>query len=193
MLSFAACVGNEAIVRLLIESGANIRAQDSHGKKRYYNIYLDDYMWLLKLCFHSQMLKRLRMMYYCNHCLIPRKYGSPHPHPSAQPDHFLHDVWSHSVLRSERQRHWHADDPKFYGPHAIQAVSIRGKHWGESTPVFHCPLWIGSIYWTLSKVMISSILPQVQASKQNVKQSSRQNISTYLWTWKSEFLRIGVG
>lgn len=31
-LSFAACVGNEEIVRLLIEHGADIRAQDSLGK-----------------------------------------------------------------------------------------------------------------------------------------------------------------
>lgn len=31
-LSFAACVGSEEIVRLLIEHGANIRAQDSLGK-----------------------------------------------------------------------------------------------------------------------------------------------------------------
>jgi ankyrin repeat protein len=31
-LSFAACVGSEEIVRLLIEHGADIRAQDSLGK-----------------------------------------------------------------------------------------------------------------------------------------------------------------
>lgn len=31
-LSFAACVGSEEIVRLLIEHGANIRAQDALGK-----------------------------------------------------------------------------------------------------------------------------------------------------------------
>ncbi|XP_018409300.1 PREDICTED: transient receptor potential cation channel subfamily V member 6-like [Nanorana parkeri] len=31
VLSFAACVGSEAVVRLLIENGANIRAQDSYG------------------------------------------------------------------------------------------------------------------------------------------------------------------
>ncbi|KAE8589235.1 hypothetical protein XENTR_v10017469 [Xenopus tropicalis] len=31
VLTFAACVGHEGIVRLLIESGANIRAQDSYG------------------------------------------------------------------------------------------------------------------------------------------------------------------
>lgn len=32
ILSFAACTGNEAIVRLLIENGASVRAQDSHGE-----------------------------------------------------------------------------------------------------------------------------------------------------------------
>lgn len=31
-LSFAACVGSEEMVRLLIEHGADIRAQDSLGK-----------------------------------------------------------------------------------------------------------------------------------------------------------------
>ena len=31
-LSFAACMGSEEIVRLLIEHGADIRAQDSLGK-----------------------------------------------------------------------------------------------------------------------------------------------------------------
>ncbi|XP_053547792.1 transient receptor potential cation channel subfamily V member 6-like [Bombina bombina] len=31
ILSFAACVGHEGIVRLIIENGANIRAQDSYG------------------------------------------------------------------------------------------------------------------------------------------------------------------
>ena len=33
-LSFAACVGSEEIVRLLIEHGADIRAQDSLGESR---------------------------------------------------------------------------------------------------------------------------------------------------------------
>lgn len=31
-LSFAACVGSEEIVRLLMEHGANVRAQDSLGE-----------------------------------------------------------------------------------------------------------------------------------------------------------------
>lgn len=45
-LSFAACVGSEEIVRLLIEHGADIRAQDSLGKSGAEEKVLDS----LSLC-----------------------------------------------------------------------------------------------------------------------------------------------
>jgi len=34
ILAFASCVGNEEIMSMLIKAGANIRAQDSLGKRK---------------------------------------------------------------------------------------------------------------------------------------------------------------